>query len=87
MRRPRRPGHLRDLGDTWVNIQTEKELAARETKSLEDQSTAYIDTRSGAARVSPMRGIRSPGPQRLSSPDFLIRNAGWYRDYMRKVMG
>jgi len=83
----RRPGHLRDLGDTWVNIQSEKDLAAKETKALEKQSTAYIDTRSGAARVSPMRGMRSPGPQRLSSPDFLIRNAGWYREYMRKVMG
>jgi hypothetical protein len=88
MRRPpRRPGHLRDLGDTWVNIQTERELEAAEKRALESQSTAYIDTRSGAARTAPMRGIRSPGPARLSAPDFLMTHAGWYRDYMRKVMG
>ena len=82
----RRPGHLRDLGDSWVNIQTEKDLAARDTRALESRATAFIDTRSGSARAAPMRRIRSPGPVRLSSPDFLMKHAQWYRDYMRKVL-
>jgi len=86
-RRSNRPGNLRDLADSWVNIQAEKELARAATQGLEAQSTAYIDSRSGAAITDTMRGIRAIGPQRLSSPDFLIRNAGWYREYMRKVMG
>jgi len=82
----RRPGYLRNLADSWVDIQNEKALAARDAKILEDQSAAFIDTRSGSAITGNMRGIRSMGPVRLSSPDFLMQNAAWYREYMNKVM-
>ena len=87
MKRPRRPGHLRDLGDSWVNIQTEKDLAARDIRALGARSTSFIDTRSGAARAAPMRILRRQGAERLSSPEFLMKHAQWYRDYMRKVLG
>ena len=82
----RRPGYIRSLADSWTDIETEKELARRDTQALENQSTDYIDTRSGAARVSPIRGIRSPGPLRLSAPGFLLKHAQWYTDYRRKVL-
>lgn len=82
-----RPGYLRQLGDSWTDVKSEKELARRTTQALESQSTAFIDSRSGAARVMPMRGINTPTPARMSSPDFLIKNARWYDEYRRKVLG
>jgi len=65
-------------------MQAEAALAAKNTNALEDQATNYIDTRSGAANTGAMRGIRRP--ERMSSPEFLLKNAAWYREYMRKVM-
>ena len=82
----RRPGNLRDLGDTWVNIQDNKDLAKAEEDALEAQSTAYIDSRSGSARSAPMRSMNTLTPAQLSSPAFIMQHTAWYRDYMRKLM-
>ena len=85
----RRPGYLRNLGDTWIGaILTEKALADEAGMVLSDQRTKFISTRSGAAHPSAIaRTVKTPSSARLSSPDFLLRHAKWYDLYRRKVLG
>lgn len=87
MKRARRPGYLRFLGDSWTNIDVERGLSRQASRKLETLSKDYIDTRSGAARGgrTAMDVISRP-VNHLSAPEFLMQNSKWYRDYMAKVL-
>lgn len=87
MRKQRRPGYLGDLSDSWTTHALNHDLSKRAGQMLETQSNDFIDTRSGAARAAPKFGIKRPTIAKLSSPEFLMKNAKWYRDYRTKVLG